>query len=128
MDSPFYKFEILADAHKFNFESIGINGSVLKSVIYSETNIPEYYNLALGDIRPDGSIDVFSRSNNGDLEKILATVIQTLLVFFSYYPNAKVVFTGSTQPRTRLYQIVLSKELKNITSLFTVLGLYDGFL
>lgn len=29
-------------------------------------------------------------------EKILATVIQTILAFLAFYPTKKVVFTGST--------------------------------
>lgn len=128
MDSPYYNFDILEDAQRFNFDSVGTNGIIPKTIIYSKTSIQDYYNLALGDIQPDGTIDVFAKSNNNDLEKILATVIQSLLVFLAYYPKAKVFFTGSTTARTRLYQIVLSKEIAKVVNQFTIWGLHNDYL
>ena len=79
MDSPFYNFEVLEDAYRFTFKSVGRKGVIPKIIVYSKTDLPDYYNLALGDIKPDGSLDVLSKSNNGDMEKILSTVIQTLM-------------------------------------------------
>lgn len=128
MDSPFYEFEILEEAISYRFESVGPNGKISKNILYSSTSIPDFYNLALGDVRIDGSLDIFSKTNNGDLEKIMATVIQTMLIFLNRYPNAKVFFTGSTPARTRLYQIVLAKEITKVTDFLTVLGLYDESL
>lgn len=84
--------------------------------------------MALGDIKPDGSLDVLSKSNNGDMEKILSTVIQTLMVFLAYQPEANVFFAGSTPTRTRLYQIVLNKEIDKVYSTLKVLGLYEDDL
>ena len=110
MDSPFYNFDVLEDAYRFTFNSVGPNGVIPKIIIYSKTDLPDYYNLALGDVRPDGTLDVFSKSNNGDMEKILATVIQTLMVFLAYHSEANVFFAGSTPTRTRLYQIVRTAE------------------
>lgn len=128
MDSPFYNFEVLEDAYRFTFNSVGRNGVIPKIIIYSKTDLPDYYNLALGDVRTDGTLDVFSKSNNGDMEKILATVIQTLMVFLAYHPEANVFFAGSTTTRTRLYQIVLNKEIDKVDSMLIVLGLYDDYL
>lgn len=128
MDSPFYNFEVLEDAYRFTFNSVGKNGIIPKIIIYSKTDLPDYYNLALGDIKPDGSLDVLSKSNNGDMEKILSTVIQTLLVFLAYHPKANVFFAGSTPIRTRLYQIVLNKEIDKVDNTLKVLGLYNDDL
>lgn len=128
MDSPFYNFEVLEDAYRFNFNSVGPKGIIPKTIIYSHTDLPNYYNLALGDVKPDGSLDVFSKSNNDDMEKILATVIQTLMVFLAYHPEGNVFFTGSTPTRTRLYQIVLNKEIDKVDSTLKVLGLYEDNL
>ena len=128
MDSPFYSFEVLEDAYRFTFNSVGQNGVIPKIIIYSKTDLPDYYNLALGDVRTDGTVDVFSKSNNGDMEKILATVIQTLMVFLAYHPEANVFFAGSTPTRTRLYQIVLNKEIDKVDSTLKVLGLYEDYL
>ncbi len=43
MDNPFYKFEILEDAYRFTFNSVGGNGVIPKVIIYSKTDLPDYY-------------------------------------------------------------------------------------
>ncbi len=128
MDKPFYEFEILNDAFRFDFFSIGIEKKIPKTIVYQKTTLPNYYNLTLADILPDATLDVFSKSNNGDMEKILATVIQTVIVFLAYHPNANIFFTGSTPGRTRLYQIVLSKEIAKAIISFDILGLFNDKL
>lgn len=65
------------------------------------------FNLGFGDLSPDGSIDDKANSNNGDIIKVLATVIDILREFTSFYPNAQVFFVGSTDERTRLYNRIL---------------------
>ncbi|WP_138475594.1 DUF6934 family protein [Dyadobacter bucti] len=67
----------------------------------------------MGDIDESGDIDVFSKSNNGDMEAVLATVINIITHFFKHYPDAKVYVKGSTPARTRLNQIAAEQELKN---------------
>lgn len=75
------------------------------------------------------------------MEKILATVIQTILAFLFHNPEAKIAFSGSTAHRTRLYSIILTKEVEKVAHILTILGLsekglvpfernekYDGFV
>jgi hypothetical protein len=81
--------------------------------------------LSLADKLPDGSLDFLNVSNNGDFEKVMATIAQIMLSFFEQNPNAIVAFTGSTPQRTRLYRIILVKELKRISDRFTIKGLTD---
>ena len=56
------------------FVSEGPNGKIEKIIQFIETGIPGVYNLAFGNILPDGSVDDFSKTNNKDRDKILATV------------------------------------------------------
>jgi hypothetical protein len=77
----------------------------------------------MGDLRPDGKIDVEVVSDNGDRDEILATLIQTLFVFLEAHPAGFVLFTGSTPTRTRLYQILISHELDQATSLLSFWGM-----
>jgi hypothetical protein len=121
MDKPFYEFTILEDAFRFEFTSLG-KRKIEKVVIFQHTNLENYYNLVLGDLLIDGTLDAFTESKNGDMEKILATVIQTIFAFLAHFPNAKVAFSGSTASRTRLYNIILSKEFAKIENL-EILGL-----
>ncbi|RTQ46091.1 hypothetical protein EJV47_23365 [Hymenobacter gummosus] len=141
MDKPFYQFQVIgADARRYTFTSVGPR-PVDKLVLYSETDIPDVFNLALADVEADGSLSYTSVRNNGDLERILATVAQTLPLFFAQYPTALVAFSGSTPSRTRLYQIVLAREVQAVSDDFVISGLrgsslepfvpnqaYDGFV
>jgi hypothetical protein len=124
MDKPFYEFTILDDAFRFEFKSIG-RKNIEKAIIIQNTDVPNYYSLLLTDIQIDDSIDVLIESKNGDMEKIMATVIQTILVFLAYHPNAYIAFIGSTASRTRLYNIILSKELENFKTI-NIYGLYEN--
>jgi hypothetical protein len=81
MNQPFYNFTILNQALRFDFLSTGKN-IISKSVIYTQTDVPGFYSLALLDVYPDGTSDDTSVTDNGDMEKILVTVFQTFAVFF----------------------------------------------
>lgn len=62
-------------------------------------------------------------TDNGDMEKVLATVAQTVLLFFQHYPNTIIEVTGSTIGRTRLYQILISKYIEELTRYVNIYGL-----
>ena len=64
-------------------------------------------NLAFGDLSPDGSIDDTSISNNGDIVKVLSTVVDILRNFTGLDPNVAIYFRGSTPERTKLYARIL---------------------
>jgi hypothetical protein len=69
MDKPFYDFVILEDAFRYEFTSIG-EKEILKVIVYQQTDLPDFFSLTLADVLPDGSLDVFVESKNGDMEKI----------------------------------------------------------
>lgn len=127
MDKPFYQFQIGADARTLSFVSTGPR-TVEKLVSYAKTTLPDFFNLALADMEDDGSQNFHSVRNNGDLEQIMATVAQTMLLFFQYHPTAKVAFTGSTPARTRLYQIILAREIPAVAADFVISGVRDNTL
>ena len=67
MDRPFYDFQPGADTRTYSFVSAGPR-PVEKRVIYAETTLPGFFNLALADVEEDGSLNFYSVRNNGDLE------------------------------------------------------------
>ena len=79
MNYPFYNFET-SDNHTFYFESISNKSVIPKAVVFTPIfqNADVYY-LGFGDIQQDGTIDDLKISDNKDVEKVLATVIQTIL-------------------------------------------------
>ena len=78
----------------FEFISEGPQGTIRKMIHFQETNEPGLYNLAFGDKNSDtDEMDDLSVSNNGDSEKVLATVVAALYAFFDKHPDAFVYAT-----------------------------------
>jgi hypothetical protein len=73
----------------FEFTSEGTKGLIHKLVRFQQTNVKGVYNLAFGDKdNTTGDIDDEVVSNNGDSEKVLATVVATVYAFSDQYPDA----------------------------------------
>lgn len=107
----------------FEFVSEGKKGLINKIVKYQPTNLKGLYNLAFGDKNhKTGEIDDKVISNNGDSEKVLATVVATVYAFTDKYPNAWIYATGSTKARTRLYRMGISRFIDDVSQDFEILG------
>jgi len=123
MELERYQTSISRDHKVYSFVSIGNNGKFIKKVIFSETDQDGLYNLSLGDYNPKTKeIDYYSISDNGDRDKILATVVACLFSFFKYNPKAWVYTYGSTPARTRLYRMGISNHLEETTEDFEIFG------
>ncbi|MGI4874146.1 MAG: DUF6934 family protein [Janthinobacterium lividum] len=119
-----YESDASAGATTFEFVSVGPKGSVTKIVRYTEINLKDFYNLGFGDKDEITSyVSDTQVTNNGDSQRVLATVAATLYVFTDAYPNATVIATGSTEARTRLYRMGIANNLEAIERDFIVLGL-----
>lgn len=111
----------------YEFISEGPKGKIHKLVKFGETNMPGVYNLAFGDKdEQTDEIDDTVVSNNGDSEKVLATVVATVYAFSKQHPDAYIYAAGSTKARTRLYRMGISKYLAEIQKDFEVYGLKSG--
>jgi hypothetical protein len=107
----------------FEFVSIGQKGKIPKIVQYTPTNYKDLYNLGFGDKNIEtGEIDDIVISNNGDSEKVLATVVATLYAFIDKHKESMVYATGSTKSRTRLYRMGITKYLDEIKEDFEIYG------
>jgi hypothetical protein len=120
-----YEAKASHDFTTFRFISVGPRGSVSKIVSYTQTKPSGYHNLGFGDENPKtGFVSDTAVTNNDDSKKVLATVASTLYTFFKIHQDATVVAFGSTQSRTRLYQIGVSINLEEIKKDFVVWGMY----
>jgi Family of unknown function (DUF6934) len=107
----------------FEFISVGGKGRIPKIVQYSPTNYKDLFNLGFGDKNIEtGEIDDTVISNNGDSEKVLATVVATLYAFFDKHKETMVYATGSTKSRTRLYRMGITKYIDEIIKDFEIYG------
>lgn len=142
MKLPSYHLKSNYSLMTFEFTSKGTKGEIQKIIQFQQTEIKELYNLAFGDKNlTTGEINDVIISNNGDLKQILATVLSSLNIFTDQYPQNWVYISGSTQSRTRLYQIGISLYIDEIEEIYLVWGNindswerfiknknYDGFL
>lgn len=128
MDYPKYSLENNFDSTLFEFSSIGRKGVIKKVIRFSQTNHSLVYNLGFGDklIEGDGIfIDDKAISDNGDRDKILATIANAIFVFTAYYPERYIYFTGVTPARMRLYRIAISNNLKELSLRFSIFGIVE---
>jgi len=107
----------------FEFVSEGPNGRIPKLIQFTTTNYEDSYNLAFGNKDPEtGKMDDLVISNNGDSERILATVVAAVYAFTDRYPDAWIYATGSTNARTRLYRMGISRYWEEVRRDFYILG------
>ena len=122
MNEPFYDFIVLDEAHRFEFMSIGTR-CIQKAIIFYKTDYPDVVTLTLANVLENGTLDVFTISDNGDRNRILATVMQSITLFLNTHPAKTIAFTGSSPSRTRLYKIVISRELNILTRQYRIQGI-----
>ena len=137
-----YALKASSDLLLFEFVSEGSKGAIRKLILFQETTVPNLYNLAFGDKDPlTGNLNDLAVSNNGDTDKVLATVVAALYAFFERFPDAFVYATGSTAARTRLYRMGITRFYGKMQADFYLYGQvgddfpafelgreYDGFL
>jgi hypothetical protein len=121
-----YEVDISKDYKTYEFVSVGSKGNITKVVRYSEINVKGFYNLGFGDKDPiTGFISDLTVSNNGDSQKVLATVAATLYTFTNENPDSVVIATGSTEARTRLYRMGITNNIEEIEQDFVIMGLTE---
>ncbi len=126
MNEDRYMVETSFDLTTFEFVSEGPRGKIEKVVVYSEINIKGVYNLAFGDKDPiTGFLNDLTVTNNGDSQKVLATVASTLYAFTDENPAVEIIAIGSTAARTRLYRMGITNNLESIKQDFYVFGLTE---
>jgi hypothetical protein len=81
------------------------------------------FNLAFGDLLPNGSIDDKVNSNNGDILKVLATIVDILKNFTSLDPSTRIYLMGSTPERTKLYTRILRTHYPAFSKEFQITGI-----
>jgi len=107
-------------ATQYECDSIGSKGIIKKGVEISPLLIPNYYNFGFGDVNDDGSIDDESETNNGDLLRVFSTIIKIMTDFLNTRQSGILYFSGSTQQRTDVYDIILRRNYTEFTTHFQI--------
>lgn len=121
MQYEVYKNLYIKDAYSiFDFFSIGPRGIILKRIVFIPTTSARVYNLSFGDVTLNGEMSSYSVSDNGDRNKILATVAYAVDIYLEEYPDRYVFFTGSTDGRTRLYRMAVALNFDELSLKFDI--------
>lgn len=110
------------DAYRYTFISSG-KRDIEKVVEFTPTSVKNIYNLGFGDSLPNGEIDDIVNSNNGDIVKIFATIIDILQDFTEQNPSFIILFLGSTPRRTALYNRILKTYYQSFSKKFKITGI-----
>ena len=107
----------------FDFLSEGPKGKIEKVVQFTLIYQDNLYNLAFGDRNYlTGLIDDKVVTDNGDSEKVLASVVAAIYSFCEKTPDALIYATGSTAARTRLYRMGINKYYEIVKEDFMIFG------
>ena len=128
MNKPVYQSIYSTKEERYIFESIGTKGKILKVVKFFEIQ-ENVYNLGFGDFDPiTNQVDDKVVSDNGDLIKVMATIISLTIKFLDDNPLALVFFKGSTTHRTQFYQWIINRYYEEVTEIIEIYGVNDGEL
>lgn len=117
-----YKAEI-TNGRRYVFDSIGPKGTIKKVVEITALNRKDTFNVGFGDVRNDGTIDDQTETNNDDLIRVFATVIEIMRDFIDKNPSALLFFRGSTDQRTAVYQYILKRNFAQFAEKFNITGI-----
>jgi hypothetical protein len=126
------KYEVYADIEVddvfsvFEFVSTGKNGSILKRVAFTKAEGDSAYNLEFGDVDDNDEINYYSVSDNGDRDKILATIFNIAIDYTKRFPERQIYFRGSTIARTRLYRLAIGLHFEELSAWFDIYADADG--
>lgn len=124
MDQPKYEFNRTNELY-FDFISVGKKGVIHKRITFIELQYG-FFNMGLGDLNPEtAEVDYYSVSDNGDRNIVLATVSGIIESFFELYPSHTIYFKGTSESRTRLYQMAINHYYDELSERFYILGELD---
>ena len=119
---PQYDLKVDESFKLFKFVSVGSKGKITKIVEFTKIS-DNFYNLGFGDLDEiTGEASDLKVSNNGDAENVLATVAECINIFLKNHSESLVYATGSTDSRTRLYRIGITKYLDEISESYEIFG------
>lgn len=121
MDTPWYDYFPDYFGRMFYFAS-SADGKIDKVLLFKHLDDPEVFEITLGNLRTDGSIDVDGSGDHGDAALVLSTVAKAIEFFLSDHPEAEIFIEGTTPGRTRLYQMAIVRELDDLGRYFDVSG------
>jgi hypothetical protein len=122
------RYELRAGINLFTFEFVSDGKcKIIKIVEFEPMSLPNLYNLSFADKNTKtGELDDLAITDNGDAEKVLATVVAAVYDFTETHPEAWIHATGSTKARTRLYRMGINKYFDVVQKDFVIMGKHQN--
>jgi hypothetical protein len=120
------ELEFDPDLQFFDFISLGKHGPIRKRIAFIATDLTNVYNMAFGNHIENDKIDDYSISDNGDRNKILATLVRVIDLYTDKYPERWIYFEGSTKGRNRLYRMAIGLNLEELSDKYKIYAKVDG--
>ncbi len=92
---------------------------------FQKTTKTGIYNLAMGDLTGRRSFSDTEISNNGDIKKVLTTVVNIVQIYTRKYPGRSVFITGNTSLKTNAYQRIIRMYYRLFVNEFDIWGYMD---
>lgn len=127
MADDVYPYLKIPEEFYYEFYSEGPKGTIKKIIRYRLIQDKPYkiYNLGFGDWDDnENDVDDMVNTNNQDRQRVLATVANTFRDFLKSHPEASVFAKGSTNSRTRLYQMNIAAFWEEIANASFVVNGY----
>ena len=121
----FYSYNVYNNFMIFEFDSIGIKGTIKKAIIYEQVK-HNTYNLALVNVVDDKYDDDLIETNNGDIVKILTTIYQSINDFFDRYPDCYVEIIGNTEQKVKLYSKLVERYYNILIDKYQLNGYFKN--
>lgn len=86
MNTPWYYYLPDGSGRMFYFSGSG-DKKMDKVLLFKHVDDPEVYEIILGNLRTDGSIDVDGSGDHGDAAAVLSTVAKAIAFFLSDHPR-----------------------------------------
>lgn len=121
MNREFYRDIIYsASANAYTFSSVGRHGTVPKIVVFQSLKEENQFNLFLSDFENGVIADDHRITDNGDMPKVMATVVQIIHHFTDQRPKASVLINGSDDVRKRLYARIVANNFESLQTMYEV--------
>lgn len=121
----YWPLEASEENRVYTFLSRGFRGDIKMMIQFTFIEKDEVFNLSFGKLNEDGTIDDTVANNNGDRDKIIATVVAAINEFTLRYPDKFIYFSGHTKGRNRLYRGVISIYLTQWLQNYTIWGMKE---
>jgi hypothetical protein len=120
MKNEYYPFLSNQEKWYFEFESEGTKGKITKIVLFSKIK-NNIWNLGFGDKTGDNWEDAVI-SNNGDLLKVMATIVAIGVEFSENWPDLIIHIQPVDDKRKMLYNALFKRNYLEINQNFEVKG------